>query len=115
MAKFCINCGKELNENQDVCLNCGVYVKQEIKTSEDKVEKNATIGFILGLISIVAWLLPLCGYPVTICGIVFSSKGFSSTTNKNKAIAGLTLSIIFLLATLANSVLGVLMNLAYYY
>ena len=28
MAKFCSNCGKELQENQDVCLNCGVSTKR---------------------------------------------------------------------------------------
>ena len=27
MAKFCQNCGNELNENQDICLKCGVKVK----------------------------------------------------------------------------------------
>lgn len=27
MAKFCQNCGTKLNEDQDVCLNCGKYVK----------------------------------------------------------------------------------------
>ena len=26
--KYCSNCGKELKENADVCLNCGSYVKQ---------------------------------------------------------------------------------------
>ena len=31
MAKFCKNCGNELNEGQEVCLNCGV-----------KVDNNAT-------------------------------------------------------------------------
>ena len=50
MAKFCENCGKELAENQDICLNCGVKAKnKEIKeiTTEDK---SANTGFILGLI-----------------------------------------------------------------
>lgn len=30
MAKFCSNCGKELNENADVCLGCGMQIKKEI-------------------------------------------------------------------------------------
>ena len=29
MAKFCENCGKELAENQDICLNCGVKAKNK--------------------------------------------------------------------------------------
>lgn len=28
--KFCQNCGKELPENADVCLNCGVAVKKSM-------------------------------------------------------------------------------------
>lgn len=28
MGKFCSNCGKELNENQDICLGCGVMVNK---------------------------------------------------------------------------------------
>lgn len=69
------------------------------------------VGFILGLCSIAAWLLPLLGYPVTICGIVFSAKGLKPNKNRGKAIAGLTLSIIFLFITLINSALGVLLTL----
>lgn len=28
MAKFCTNCGAELNENQDICLKCGVKINK---------------------------------------------------------------------------------------
>ena len=111
MAKFCENCGKELAENQDICLNCGVKAKnKDIKeiTTEDK---SANTGFILGLISIIAWLLPLVGYPVTICGIISSSKVLKSSNGNGKAKAGLILSIIFLIATVINSIMGVIINL----
>lgn len=30
MAKFCVNCGKAVEENQAVCLNCGVAINQNI-------------------------------------------------------------------------------------
>ena len=72
---------------------------------------SANTGFIFGLISIIAWILPLIGYPITICGIVFSVKGFKSKTAKTKAIIGLVLSILFLLVTLGNSILGVIQAL----
>ena len=29
MAKYCGNCGNELNENQDVCLKCGTKVQKQ--------------------------------------------------------------------------------------
>lgn len=110
MSKFCRNCGKELNDNQAVCLNCGIMVDQKAQSNE-KVDKNASAGFILGLISIVAWLIPLFGYPVSICGIIFSSKGLKSQSNKSKAVAGLILSIIFLVFTFFNSLIGFFMGL----
>lgn len=28
MAKFCRNCGSEINENADICLNCGVLINK---------------------------------------------------------------------------------------
>lgn len=119
MSKFCRECGKELNDNQAICLNCGVAVNGSVSPNE-KIDKNAVVGFILGLISIVAWLIPLFGYPICICGIIFSSKGLKSTTNKGKAITGLVLSIVFLIFTFFNSLIGLLMglsfaNMNYYY
>lgn len=32
---FCHNCGKELPENADVCLNCGVGTKKKAAAAED--------------------------------------------------------------------------------
>lgn len=102
---FCQYCGKELTESQDVCLNCGKKVNENpIQTPTEN--KNAVRGFVLGIISIIAWIIPLFGYPVTICGIVFSSKGINIKTNKGLAIAGLVLSIIFLIFTIINSIVG---------
>ena len=56
--KFCVHCGKELKEGQEVCLGCGVLVqrnseeKKEIKTS--KVKNGAyktTTGIIMTILS----------------------------------------------------------------
>ena len=107
MGKFCSECGEKLNEKQAVCLKCGVLVNQK-NISNEKNDKFAITGFILGFVSIIAWLLPLFGYPVAICGIVFSSKGLKSA-NKGKAICGLVLSIIFLVFTFKNSMIGLAM------
>ena len=38
MAKFCSNCGAELNEEQDICLKCGVRVKNT--NTKNKVDSN---------------------------------------------------------------------------
>ena len=109
MNKFCSNCGKELTEGQNICPNCGTFIKNEV----NDLDKKATTGMILGLIGIIAWLLPLAGYPITICGIVFSSKGMKSQTGKGKAVAGLVLSIIFLVFTFFNSLVGAVSTVYY--
>ena len=73
-----------------------------------KTSNSGKIGMILGLISIVAWIIPLFGLPITITGIVFSARGLG-TNQRGMAIAGLILSILFLIITLINSFLGALL------
>lgn len=59
--KYCGNCGNAVNENQDVCLNCGVSLRPNKSILE--VEEGATggwgvLGFffpIIGLILYLAW------------------------------------------------------------
>lgn len=112
MGKFCTNCGKKLDDKADVCVNCGVLVNKVVSASNPTdYDKSANTGFILGLISIIAWFIPLFGYPVTICGIVNSSKGLKANEGKTKAIIGLVLSIIFLIVTIINSILGAIINI----
>lgn len=73
--------------------------------------KGITIAsLVLGLIGIVAWLLPLAGYPVTIVAIVLGVKGMKQQTGRGMAIAGLVLGIVFLILTLINSFLGVYLS-----
>lgn len=112
MAKYCENCGKELNDGADVCLGCGKSLNKNVAQASGKtVDEYAKSGFTFGLISIAAWLIPLFGYPVTIIAIYNAVKGLGSEKNKGKAIAGLILGILFLVVTLCNSIAGVLMNL----
>lgn len=51
MAKFCSNCGKELNEDQDVCLGCGKVIPKESKPKNHSGYKTSTgiVMIILGV------------------------------------------------------------------
>jgi len=126
---FCTKCGSELAGEEKFCSKCGNSVHGEnsvdnritlneniINNKTNEKASQANIGLILGLCSILAWFIPLIGYPVTISGIVFSAKGLDSD-NKGKAIVGLILSIIFLGVTLINSIAGAVMmsNIRLYY
>ena len=72
---------------------------------------QAIAGLVLGIISMLAWLLPICGLPVAIVGIVLSALGRKSVSRRTMATVGLVLSIIGLVLTLGNAALGVLMAL----
>ena len=54
MEKFCSNCGKELKENADICVNCGVLINKNYKAKKVKIPGRgmSIAGMILGIIGI---------------------------------------------------------------
>lgn len=88
---------------------------EENKTEEiKKVDGKSIASFVLGLVGIIAWLIPLFGYPVTIAGL---SLGCIARKDKKNgySLAGIILCIITLILTLINSIVGVLMVYSLYY
>jgi hypothetical protein len=63
-------------------------------------------ALVLGIIGMVAWFIPLLGFPITICGLIWAAKGMSGEKN-GLFVAGLVLNIIGLVLTVGNSVLGI--------
>ena len=49
MAKFCSNCGAELNEEQEICLKCGVRVKNSDTKNTDPNAKSKMAAGLLGI------------------------------------------------------------------
>lgn len=70
-----------------------------------KVSGASTAALIFGLLGLVAWTFPLVGYPITIGGIVLGIVGHNSD-HSSRAMIGLVLSVIFLIATVASSIYG---------
>ena len=50
MAKFCSNCGAELNEEQEICLKCGVRVKNSNTKNTDPNAKSKIAAGLLGIL-----------------------------------------------------------------
>lgn len=65
--------------------------------------KKPKISFILGLIGLVAWLLPILGLPIQIIALIFGIQGLSSPTKKNFAIAAIVLAILGLMLSIVNA------------
>ncbi len=112
---YCKKCGQELPNDANVCSNCGEPVvastQQEFRPIPRENKEYSTVSLVLGICGLFAWFIPLFGYPVGVCGVVFSSKAISKNTNKTIGIIGLVFSIICLVASVINSVLGVLMQM----
>lgn len=51
MAKFCPNCGNEVNETQVVCLKCGVALKNN-NSNNNSINPNAKSKVAAGLLGI---------------------------------------------------------------
>jgi hypothetical protein len=68
----------------------------------------ATAALVLGIIGLVAWLIPIIGYPVTIVGLVLGIKSVKSE-KRGMAIAGIVMSSIGLVLSLVNSIAGVIL------
>lgn len=77
----------------------------------DSKRTMAIIGFILGIVSLFAWFLPICGFPVAIAGVVLSALGINSSKG-GLAIAGVIMAGIGVLLTLLNSVIGMFLGLS---
>ena len=134
---YCSKCGNQLTDGEKVCPKCGFSLEEEEKLVEtvshapiqyqpsgqeyipSKYEyyvtpqtpgknKKATAAFVLGILGVIAWIVPLIGFPVTIAGLVLGIQGIKSEQGKRntKAITGVVLSVIFLVATTANSAIG---------
>lgn len=74
---------------------------------QKRTSKNtfAVIGYILGVFSLIMWLLPPAGLVFAILGIVFSALGISSSQN-GLAVTGLIMSIFGFLLVVLNMAIG---------
>lgn len=102
MAKFCENCGAELKENSEVCLECGKYVSKKGNDGNindiDANNKLALAGFIVSMVSLLinfAGLVGLTGAILSGIGLAQVSKGDGK--GKGLAIAGLIVGIFSVL------------------
>lgn len=116
----CPNCRNEIPEGSAFCNNCGAavsaqnrmqpYAQPVTNTEATQVQAAERKGFsiasmVLGITSLILWLIPLLGFPATITGLVLGILGRKRGARK-MAIAGIILCVITLLLTLTNSILG---------
>lgn len=84
---YCKNCGNSIDNNAIVCPHCGVQVGSlRPKSSEDKSNTIAIVGFVLSFFIAVAGL---------ICSIIGYRKAVQENRDyKNLSFAGIIISCI---------------------
>ena len=81
MAKYCGNCGTELNDNQDICLKCGAKVKKETSSSASTSKSAGYCGNCGAELNLGQEICLKCGVRVN------NSK--TNKTGKSKIAAGI--------------------------
>ena len=65
----------------------------------------AIAALVLGIVSLIAWFIPLFGHPISIVGLVLGIKTVKSD-KRAMAIAAIIMSSIGLILTVINGALG---------
>lgn len=106
MAKFCVNCGAELNDGADVCLKCGKNVGNKNVGSKSKIVAGL-LGIFLGCFGVHNFYLGYTGKAVAQLLITVLSCFFLSPIS---AIWGLIEGILILIGNIDKDANGNLLG-----
>lgn len=124
----CPNCGKQISNKAERCISCGLRLSFSDRLANNSNQRpnyqdnysggnnqnnsntsegqgSATASLILGFFALFAWIIPLIGFPITIAGIITGSISLSKS-NSGSAVGGIILSVLGLIGTIINSILG---------
>ncbi len=73
-----------------------------------KEEKKSLAALVLGILSLIFWVIPLLGLPIAIIGLILSVTGIKD--KRRFAMAALICSIIGLVLGTANAAIGAYMG-----
>ena len=114
---YCSKCGNEIKDGEDFCPKCGksTHISTENNTNGSSIRDGSNVtGFVLGIISCLAWFLPIVGFPVSIIGLIFSVKENKKPRPINSKFTQAEVSMILntagLIITIVNSFIGALIG-----
>lgn len=98
MAKFCTNCGNELDDRAIMCPKCGVALTQTTNASNGSSSNGMAIaGFIL------SFFIPLLGLIFSIIGLKRSKE---TNNGKGLSTAGIIISCVTMVITIIMGIIS---------
>ena len=112
---YCSKCGNEIKDGEEFCAKCGksTHISTENNETTTFIRQGSNVTrFVLGIISCLAWYLPIIGFPVSIIGLIFSVRENKKPRPINSKFTQAEVSMILntagLVITIVNSFIGVL-------
>lgn len=107
---YCSRCGKQMDDSATFCSGCGAPLQNQINYAVPDINKARKPGFgvaalVLGIVGVLAWIIPIIGLPVGIIALVLGIIGLKKSS-KGMSIVGIVLGIICLVLTIINSAIG---------
>jgi len=100
---YCKNCGRQIDDNADVCLGCGVYTdkgramagyQNSYQNSQYAQNQQGQPDVSTNGLDILSFLIPIAG---VILGIVYMATGRPNAGRRYLTIGLVTWAIVFIL------------------
>ena len=70
---YCMKCGKEIEDGTNFCPNCGMNLRANETARPIQQEQGSgksIVSLVLGIVGIIAWIIPIIGLPIGLIGLV---------------------------------------------
>jgi hypothetical protein len=104
MSIQCGECKAACNETDAACKSCGCPLPKIVGGASTS-EQGTVAPLVLGILSLVLWIIPLFGVPVSITGFVMSQR-LCLRTNERLGKGPRAMSVIGFALSLLNAVIA---------